>query len=154
MAAGAEGVRRRFAEIAELRPELAVLFAYSKMTLYEELLPSDLPDDSQLVDDLIHYFPAGLAKAHGEALPRHRLRREIIATVVTNSLVNRVGSTFVHVMKEKTGLNQTRNIKIPRNETSSAISMRADWMTPVDNWETDVVRLPIRVAVFADRKNS
>jgi glutamate dehydrogenase len=86
------------------RPELAVLFAYSKMTLYEELLPSDLPDDAQLVDDLIHYFPAELAKAHGEALPRHRLRREIIATVVTNSLVNRVGSTFVHVMKEKTGM--------------------------------------------------
>jgi glutamate dehydrogenase len=86
------------------RPELAVLFAYSKMTLYEELLPSDLPDDAQLVDDLIHYFPGELAKAHGEALPRHRLRREIIATVVTNSLVNRVGSTFVHVMKEKTGM--------------------------------------------------
>ncbi len=86
------------------RPELAVLLAYSKMTLYEELLPSDLPDDAQLVDDLIHYFPAALAKAHGEALPRHRLRREIIATVVTNSLVNRVGSTFVHVMKEKTGM--------------------------------------------------
>jgi glutamate dehydrogenase len=81
-----------------------VLLAYSKMTLYEELLPSDLPDDAQLVDDLIHYFPAGLNKAIADAIPRHRLRREIIATVVTNSLVNRAGSTFVHVMKEKTGM--------------------------------------------------
>ena len=86
------------------RPELAVLLAYSKMTLYDELLPSDLPDDAQLVDDLIHDFPAALAKSHGDALPRHQLRREIMAGVVTNSLVNRVGSTFVHVMKEKTGL--------------------------------------------------
>ena len=86
------------------RPELAVLLAYSKMTLYEELLPSDLPDDAQLVDDLVHYFPTALNRKYPDAIPRHRLRREIIATVVTNSLVNRAGSTFVHVMKEKTGL--------------------------------------------------
>jgi glutamate dehydrogenase len=86
------------------RPELAVLLAYSKMTLYDELLPSDLPDDPLLVDDLIHYFPAALHEKYADAIPRHRLRREIIASVVTNSLVNRVGSTFVHVMKEKTGL--------------------------------------------------
>ena len=78
--------------------------AYSKMTLYEELLPSDLPDDAQLVDDLVHYFPAALNQKYPDAIPRHRLRREIIASVVTNSLVNRAGSTFVHLMKEKTGM--------------------------------------------------
>ncbi len=100
-----ETIKTRLAHRQGLtRPELAVLLAYSKMTLYEELLPSDLPDDAQLVDDLVHYFPTALNKAYPDAIPRHRLRREIIATVVTNSLVNRVGSTFVHVMKEKTGL--------------------------------------------------
>jgi glutamate dehydrogenase len=74
------------------------------MTLYEELLPSNLPDDPQLADDLVHYFPAALRERYPEAIADHRLRREIIATVVTNSLVNRVGPTFVHVMKEKTGM--------------------------------------------------
>jgi len=74
------------------------------MTLYEELLPSDLPDDPQLVDDLQRYFPAVLQERFAEAIAQHQLRREIIATYVTNSLVNRAGLTFVHVMREKTGL--------------------------------------------------
>ncbi len=85
------------------RPELAVLLAYAKISLYHELLPSDLPDDAELVDDLIRYFPTPIREQWRAAVPGHRLRREIIATVVTNSLVNRVGPTFVHVMKEKTG---------------------------------------------------
>lgn len=86
------------------RPELAVLLAYAKIALYEELLPSDLPDDPQLVDDLMQYFPKPLRENFAEAITGHRLRREIIATAVTNSLVNRVGPTFVHAMKEKTGM--------------------------------------------------
>jgi len=86
------------------RPELAVLLAYAKMSLYDELLPSDLPDDPQLVDDLRRYFPSVLRERFPQQIAEHRLRREIIATVVTNSLVNRVGVTFIHVMKERTGL--------------------------------------------------
>src|SRR5690606_25168722 len=85
------------------RPELAVLLAYAKISLNQELLPSDLPDDPQLLDDLVRYFPTPIRERFRDAVGGHRLRREIIATVVTNSLVNRVGPTFVHVMKEKTG---------------------------------------------------
>jgi glutamate dehydrogenase len=85
------------------RPELAVLLAYAKISLYQELLPSDLPDDAELVDDLMRYFPTPIREKWRAAVPGHRLRREIIATVVTNSLVNRVGPTFVHILKEKTG---------------------------------------------------
>ncbi len=100
-----ETIRTRIAQRRGLtRPELSVLLAYAKMTLYEELLPSDLPDDPQLVDDLQRYFPAVLQERFAEAIAEHRLRREIIATYVTNSLVNRAGPTFVHVMREKTGL--------------------------------------------------
>jgi glutamate dehydrogenase len=99
-----ETVRARLAAHQGLtRPELAVLLAYAKMSLYDELLPSDLPDDPQLIDDLEKYFPAPL-RQYKAALEGHRLRREIIATVVTNSLVNRVGPTFVHVMKERAGV--------------------------------------------------
>jgi glutamate dehydrogenase len=100
-----ETIRTRLAHRQGLtRPELSILLAYAKMTLYEELLPSDLPDDPQLVDDLMRYFPALLQEKYADAIAHHRLRREIIATYTTNSLVNRMGSTFVHVMKEKTGL--------------------------------------------------
>jgi glutamate dehydrogenase len=80
-----------------------VLLAYSKTTLYDELLPSDLPDDPRLVEDLIDYFPPALKSGFRAQIEKHRLRREIIATLVTNSLVNRMGATFVHVVREKTG---------------------------------------------------
>ena len=100
-----ETIRARLAHRQGLtRPELCVLLAYAKMTLYEELLPTDLPDDPQLAEDLLTYFPAVMRERSAEAIRRHRLRREIIATVVTNSIVNRMGPTFAHVMKEKTGL--------------------------------------------------
>jgi glutamate dehydrogenase len=86
------------------RPELAVLLAYAKIALYGELLPSDLPDDPQLVDDLLQYFPKPLRERYAPQIAEHRLRREIIATVVTNSVVNRMGPTFVHALHEKTGM--------------------------------------------------
>ncbi|GAB2179730.1 NAD-glutamate dehydrogenase [Dongia sp. agr-C8] len=99
-----ETMRERLAQrIGLTRPELAVLLAYSKTTLYDELLPSDLPDDPRLVQDLYDYFPPALKSEFRPQIEKHRLRREIIATLVTNSLVNRVGSTFVHVIREKTG---------------------------------------------------
>jgi glutamate dehydrogenase len=87
-----------------VRPELCVLLSYSKMALYEEILPSDLPDDPHLQEDLKLYFPTPLRKKYEKAIGRHRLSREIIATAVTNSIVNRAGVTFVHEVKEKTGL--------------------------------------------------
>ncbi len=86
------------------RPELAVLLSYSKMALYDELLPSDLPDDPHMQEDLKLYFPTPLRKKYAREIARHRLSREIIATAVTNSIVNRAGITFVHEVKEKTGL--------------------------------------------------
>jgi len=99
-----ETMRHRVTQrIGMTRSESAVLLAYSKMALYDELLPSDLPDDPQLADDLITYFPKKLQEGYQPLIHKHRLRREIISTVVTNSLVNRMGATFVHVTKEKTG---------------------------------------------------
>ncbi|HEY1385973.1 MAG TPA: NAD-glutamate dehydrogenase, partial [Dongiaceae bacterium] len=99
-----EAVRQRLTQRVGLtRPEMAVLLAYAKNSIYDELLPSDLPDDPQLEDDLIKYFPSALQKSYREQTGRHRLRREIIATVVTNSIINRMGATFIHIMKERTG---------------------------------------------------
>ncbi len=89
------------------RPEIAVLLAYAKIALYQEILRSDLPDDPELENDLLLYFPAPLRERFGEAIAGHRLRREIIATHVTNSTVNRVGATFVTRLEEETGARAT-----------------------------------------------
>ena len=86
------------------RPEISVLLSYAKMTLYDELLASDLPDDAAFAADLAAYFPTPLRERFAQEIATHRLRREIVATVVTNDIVNRVGITFVHEVKEKTGL--------------------------------------------------
>jgi glutamate dehydrogenase len=94
---------RRAAGSGLTRPELAVLLAYSKVMTEDALLDSDLPEDPYLSEDLERYLPAKLREPFGEQVRRHPLRREIIATHVTNSMVNRVGSTFVHRLGEETG---------------------------------------------------
>jgi glutamate dehydrogenase len=84
-------------------PELAILLSYTKIALYEELLASDLPDDGYLKAELERYFPTALRQRFRRRLARHPLRREIVATQVTNSLVNRVGTTFAFRLGEETG---------------------------------------------------
>ncbi|MGB0571170.1 MAG: NAD-glutamate dehydrogenase [Alphaproteobacteria bacterium] len=85
------------------RPEYAVLFSHAKIALYGDLLPTDVPDDAYLVKDLARYFPRPLRKRFEAQVSRHRLRREIVATYVTNSLINRVGAAFVHDLTERSG---------------------------------------------------
>ncbi len=84
-------------------PELAVLLAYSKMWLSDALVDSDLPEDPWVAAVLQRYFPAPLREKFAAYIPRHPLKREIIATHVLNRMVNRVGPTFVHRMTEMTG---------------------------------------------------
>ncbi len=94
---------RRAAGRGLTSPERAVLLAYSKIWLYDELLASTLPDDPWVVTALVRYFPRALRDKYSAYMPRHALKREIIATHVTNSMVNRVGSTFAHRLSEATG---------------------------------------------------
>jgi glutamate dehydrogenase len=63
-----------------------------------------VPDDPFLMGDLEEYFPTALQKKYAKDIADHRLRREIIATMVTNSMVNRVGETFVTRFMERTGM--------------------------------------------------
>jgi len=85
------------------RPELSVLLAYAKIDLNDEILRSDLPDDPLLEGELLRYFPSALQEKYEPAIRAHRLRREIAALQVMNSLVNRCGPTFVHNIGLRTG---------------------------------------------------
>ncbi|WNK00267.1 NAD-glutamate dehydrogenase [Thalassospiraceae bacterium LMO-JJ14] len=86
------------------RPEIAVLLSYAKLWTYDELLASDVPDDPYLFNDLVKYFPTPLREKYRGEIAKHRLRREIVATRLTNNLINRMGSSFVNEVREKTGL--------------------------------------------------
>jgi glutamate dehydrogenase len=84
-------------------PELAVLLAYAKVELFDALVASDLPDDEFTAEELVRYFPRVLSERFRDEMDAHRLRRELIATYVTNSLVNRAGITFAFRLAEETG---------------------------------------------------
>ena len=85
------------------RPELSVLLAYGKLTLYDDLLESTVPDDPYLARELSRYFPNAVAARYPDALEHHRLRREIIATHLANSMINRGGPSLIVRIADQTG---------------------------------------------------
>ena len=80
-----------------------MLLAYAKIWLKDEFVASALPEDPWIATTLERYFPPALQEHHAALMQRHPLKREIIATHVVNSMVNRVGATFVHHLIETTG---------------------------------------------------
>ena len=85
------------------RPELSVLLAYAKLSLYDDLLESTVPDDPYLGRELGRYFPKEIAERYPDALDHHRLRREIIATQLANSMINRGGPSLIVRIADQTG---------------------------------------------------
>ena len=84
-------------------PEFAVLLAYVKTLLKEEIVGSDLPDEPWTHQVLVNYFPTPLAERFESHMTTHRLRREIVTLVLVNEVVNRGGTSFVYRAVEETG---------------------------------------------------
>ncbi|MEV6182610.1 NAD-glutamate dehydrogenase [Streptomyces sp. NPDC052015] len=84
-------------------PETAVLLAYTKITVSDELLQTTLPDDPYLRGLLYAYFPTALREQFAEQIQHHPLRREITTTVLVNDTVNTGGTTYLHRLREETG---------------------------------------------------
>ena len=99
----AEVKRRLEAGGALTQPELAVLMAYTKIVLAEELLASDLPEDPYLLLDLVSYFPKAVRDGFTAQVEEHPLRREIIVTQVVGDLVNGAGMTYWPRLAGETG---------------------------------------------------
>jgi glutamate dehydrogenase len=98
-----EIAERRKAGEGLTRPELAIILSYGKIWLYRALIHSNVPEDPYLSTELIRYFPTPVQKRFAVRLKRHRLRREIIATAITNSLINRMGPVFPVRAQDDTG---------------------------------------------------
>lgn len=113
--------RRRAGEGME-RPELAVLVAGAKRMLTEQLLASELPADPAFEADLAGYFPPAVVERVGVLLGEHPLRRELIATLVANDVVNSMGPTFACDMSRELGVDGAtvaRCYRIARAVTSA-----------------------------------
>ncbi|WP_137388627.1 NAD-glutamate dehydrogenase [Rhodoligotrophos defluvii] len=85
------------------RPELAVLMAYAKIVLFDQILDSHVPDDPYLSRELHRYFPAQLTERFEPEVNGHRLRREIISTMLANSMINRGGPAFIFRLQDEAG---------------------------------------------------
>ena len=93
-------IERTEGELGLTRPEIAVLVAYSKMGLYDELMNSDVLDDPYFDKFLIRAFPTQLQERYAPEICSHQLKRDIIAKEICNEIVNR-GS--IQAIKEETG---------------------------------------------------
>jgi glutamate dehydrogenase len=94
---------RRAAGRGLTRPELAIILSYSKIELQGSLVHTDIPEDPFLASELERYFPHQLSERFKPQIQTHRLRREIIATLIGSSMVNRMGPSFVVRAEEETG---------------------------------------------------
>ncbi len=84
------------------RPEIGVLVSYAKIVLFDALAASELPDDPYFASTLLKYFPVKMQKSNAGDITSHRLRREIIATVLANEAINRGGPSFIVAMMDAT----------------------------------------------------
>ena len=96
-------IKRRIAASKGLtEPELAVLLAYVKLGLADEILQTSLPDEPWTEPVLVDYFPTPLRERYARLMPEHPLRREIVTTAVVNEVVNRGGTSYVFRVAEET----------------------------------------------------
>ena len=85
------------------RPELAVLLAYGKMVLKEQLAIDEITNNPYHSRLLQEAFPKVLRERYAAEMENHPLRREIIATQLANRLVDDMGLNFIHRMTDETG---------------------------------------------------
>jgi glutamate dehydrogenase len=84
-------------------PEISVLLCYSKIVLKEAILESDVPEERYLKQYLIASFPKPLQERFSAQMESHPLKREIIATRLSNMVVNEMGFSFVYRLQDETG---------------------------------------------------
>ncbi|MBP3985221.1 NAD-glutamate dehydrogenase [Pseudoxanthomonas helianthi] len=122
----AELAERKARGMGLTRPELSVLLSYSKLVAFQQLLDSDIPEDPYLSKELQRYFPEPLQKKYAAEMEKHRLKREIIATAVTNTTINRMGASFLLRMQEDTG-RSTAEVAKAFTITRETLDARALW---------------------------
>lgn len=148
-------VRRRLDRGRGLTPpELAVLMAWTKIVLADELLAGDLPDDPYLTDDLTAYFPTPMRSSFKDQIAEHPLRREIIVTQVVNDLVNGAGMTYWPRLAEETGSSAADLTRA--NFVAREIYGSLEYRTELSSWDNKLdaglqTRMRIQMRTLVER---
>ncbi len=96
--------RRTEAGLGLTSPELATLMAHVKLTLKDEMLASDLPDQEVFAARLPRYFPTRLREHYVSEIRAHQLRREIVTTMLVNEMVDTSGISYAYRITEDVGV--------------------------------------------------
>jgi glutamate dehydrogenase len=111
-----------------VRPEIVVLLSHAKLWLTDALLESDLPDDPAFADDLLGYFPPAIATRFRAAALAHPLRRELLAMLLANDLLDRMGlAAFARLAEAVPAAAAARAALIAR----AALGLPAAWAARV-----------------------
>ncbi|WP_343116149.1 NAD-glutamate dehydrogenase [Ostreiculturibacter nitratireducens] len=130
------------------RPEIAVLVAYAKNEIAADLVHSTVPDDPYMERFLIDYMPAPLRVKYKKAVLEHRLKREIIATIISNALVNETGPTLVNRLREETGAtpSEVARVFVIAREVFGAPALTAE-INALDNKVAASAQIAMHLAV-------
>lgn len=137
-------IRKRYSKTGKTLtgPELAVLAAYVKIHLTEQLEATDIADDPYLESVLEDYFPPALVERFGDEIRNHPLRKQIICTRVANEMVNLGGITYVFRALEETGVgvdSLARAFYVSREtfgiDRSAQLHRDLPASTPLEGWQ-------------------
>ena len=139
------------------RPELAILLAYSKMHIYTTLLESTYLDTDFVLEYLAQYYPEQMREKHAECLAGHPLRREIIATIITNRISDQAGATTCFRLARR------HNVELPAvaaqylmfDQILNAGTLRTrlfalDNKIPAEQQYTQLLRIETAIASMSD----
>lgn len=83
-----------------VRPILAVIMLYTKIHMQNLLLKDPMIDDLIYNKYLFKYFPKNFVAVYKNEIVHHPLKKEIVAMVICNTIVNHCGATFIANLDE------------------------------------------------------
>ncbi|MBP2523760.1 NAD-glutamate dehydrogenase [Rhodococcus qingshengii] len=103
--------RRLEAGVGLTSPELATLTAHVKLSLKDDLLATELPDNDFFAQQIPQYFPTAVRDRFETEIKAHPLRRQIVATMLVNEVIDNGGITYAYRLAEETGASSTDSIR-------------------------------------------
>ncbi|RKF22487.1 glutamate dehydrogenase [Altericroceibacterium spongiae] len=85
------------------RPELAVLLSNTKLVMQASIEECELGRDDALIPLLLADFPEAMRETYRQQILDHPLRKEIVATVIANRIINRMGPVHPFELAEEEG---------------------------------------------------
>lgn len=86
------------------RPEVSVLLSYAKNSATNMLTKHEIGKEEFMNKYLEVYFPSEFQRKYPNLIGAHKLKNEILATVLVNDFINTMGCTYFHQLQDDLGV--------------------------------------------------